>query len=114
MSWPVFPRIPWAPGPKPATAGVRVRLEVQLAAPPIGYVGVQLGRAQVGVAQHLLDRAQVGPALEEVRGERVPKQVRMDTFRLQPRLLGQAAEDQERARPCEAAALGVEEELRPV
>jgi hypothetical protein len=36
---------------------VRVGLEVQLAAPPIGYVRVELGRREVGVAEHLLDAA---------------------------------------------------------
>ncbi len=38
----------------------------------------------------------------------------MDPPRLETGLLGQAAEDQERARPGERAALRVEEELRPV
>jgi len=48
-----------------------VRLKVQLAPTPIGYVGVQLGRGEVGVAEHLLDAAQVGAAFEQMRGERV-------------------------------------------
>jgi len=29
--------------------------EVQLAAAPIGYVGVELGRRQIGVPEHFLD-----------------------------------------------------------
>ena len=38
------------------SARMWMRLEVQLATPPIGYVGVQLGRRQVCMPQHLLDR----------------------------------------------------------
>jgi hypothetical protein len=37
------------------TLRVRVRLEVQLATAPIGYVRVELGGGEVGVAEHLLD-----------------------------------------------------------
>jgi hypothetical protein len=36
---------------------MRVRLEVQLATSPIGYVGVELGGREVGMAEHLLDAA---------------------------------------------------------
>src|SRR5438552_1803415 len=95
-------------------ASVGVRSKVQLTTPPIGYVRVQLGRGEVGVAEHLLNRAQVCAAFEQVRGERVAEQMRMDPRRLEPRDSGQAAQDQERARPCEPAALRVEEELGPV
>jgi len=36
---------------------VRVRLEVQLAPPPVGDVRLQLGRREVGVPEHLLHGA---------------------------------------------------------
>src|SRR5918994_5357422 len=41
---------------------MRMRLEVQLATSPIGYVRVELGRGEVGVTQHLLDAAEIGTA----------------------------------------------------
>src|SRR2546421_3347505 len=89
-------------------------LVVQLAPPPIGYVGVELGRGQVGVSEHLLDAAQVGPALEEVGRERVAQEVGMDPLRLEAGPGREPAQDQERARARERAALGVQEELGPV
>ena len=49
------------------------------------------------MAEHLLDAAQVGAALEQVRGERVAEQVRMDALRLEAGLAGEAAQDQEGA-----------------
>ena len=53
------------------SSGVRmgVRLEVQFAAAPVGYVRVQLRGREVGVAEHLLDASEVCPALEQVGGE---------------------------------------------
>ena len=66
------------------------------------------------MAEHLLDAAQVGAALEQVRGERVPQEVRMDALRLEAGLLGEPAQDQERAGAGERPALRVEEELGPV
>ena len=75
---------------------VRVRVKIQLAPPPIGYVRVELGRRQVGVAEQLLNAAQVGAPLEQVCGERMAEQVRMYACRLEPGLLGQPAQDQER------------------
>src|SRR6266516_146620 len=45
--------------------------------------------------EHLLYGTQVGPAFEEMRGEGMPEQVRMDSFRLEPGLGRQLAEDQE-------------------
>ena len=62
---------------------MRVRLEVDVAAAPVGDVRVALGRPQVRVPQHLLDGAQVGPALQQVRGERVTQQMRVDTTGLE-------------------------------
>ena len=69
-----------------AAARVRMRLEVQLAAPPIGYVGVELGRREVGVAEHLLDAPEIGAALEQMRREGVAQEVRVDALRLEPGL----------------------------
>ena len=74
-----------------------MRLEVQLATPPIGYVGVELGRREVRMPEHLLDRTQVGPAFEQVSRERVAQQVRMDPFGLEPGLRCQPSQDQKRA-----------------
>ena len=66
------------------------------------------------MAEHLLDAAEIGAALEQVRRERVAQQMRVDARRLEAGLLGQAAQDQERARAGQRAALGVQEELRAV
>src|SRR5205085_2437790 len=60
------------------------------------------------------DAAQVGAAFEQVRGERVPEQVRVDALGLEPGPRGEAPQDQERARARERAALRVQEELGPV
>ena len=49
------------------------------------------------MAEHLLDGPQVGAALQQVRRERVPQQVRVDAVRVEARVLGEAAQDQERA-----------------
>jgi hypothetical protein len=51
---------------------MRMGLEVDLAAPAVGDVGVTLCGAEVGVAEHLLHRAEVGSAFEEVGREGVP------------------------------------------
>ena len=64
---------------------MRVRLEIQLATAPIGYVRVELCRGEVGVAEHLLDAAEVGASLEEMRRERVAEQVGVDPLGLEPR-----------------------------
>src|SRR4051794_28021861 len=94
------------------TAALRMgmRLEVQLAPPPIGYVRVELGRREVRVAEHLLHAAQVGSPLEEMRRERVAEQVGMDAARLEPGLLGEPPQDEERAGAGERAAARVQEE----
>src|SRR5438067_7125792 len=93
---------------------MRVRLEVQLASAPIGYVGVQLRRRKIGMTQHLLHRTEVGASLEQVRRERMAQQVRVDPFRLERRGGREPAEDQEDAGAGERAAAGVQEELRAV
>ena len=43
-------------------------------------VGINLGRGNVGVAEHFLDNAQVGAVTEQVRGETVPEQMRINVF----------------------------------
>jgi hypothetical protein len=93
---------------------VRMRLEVQLATAAIGYVRVELGGGEIGMSQHLLDAPKIGPALEEVRRERVPEQVRMDPRGLEAGAAGEAPEDEERACSGQRTALRVEEELRTV
>src|SRR5918995_3304526 len=62
--------------------------KIQLSTPAVGYVRVELRRAEVGVAQHLLHAAQVRAALEQVGGEGVAEQVRMDPARGEARPLG--------------------------
>src|SRR4051794_34502507 len=95
-------------------ARVRMRLKVQLAPSPIGYVRVELRRRQVGVSKHFLNGPEVGAALEEMRRERVAQEVRVHALRLEARLLGEPAKDEERARTGELAAACVEEELGAV
>jgi hypothetical protein len=52
-----------------APSRVRVRLEVQLAAATIGYVGVELRSREIGMSEHFLNTSQIGAALEEMRCE---------------------------------------------
>src|SRR5438105_1233403 len=91
-----------------------MRLVVQLAPPPIGYVRVELGRGEVRVAEHLLDAAEIGTAFEQVGREGVAEQVGVDALRVEPCLRRQLAEDQERSGACQRAAAGIQEELGPV
>ena len=91
-----------------------VRLEIQLAAAPIGYVGVELCRRQIRVSEHFLNRPEVSAAFQEVRCKRVPQKVWMHALGLETGFPGELPEDQEGARPCERTALRVEEDLRPV
>jgi len=91
-----------------------VCLEVQLAAASIGYVGVQLGRAEVRVAEHLLDGAQIGAPLEQVSREGVAEQVWMDALGLEARRCGKLAQDQKGACARKPAALRVEQEIGPM
>jgi hypothetical protein len=74
-----------------------MRLEIDVPAKAIRDVCIPLGGSEVGMAQHLLHGAEVGAALEEVRGERVPEEVRMDSRRLEPGAVGELAQDEERA-----------------
>ena len=93
---------------------MRVRSEVQLPATPIGYVCVELRRRQIGVPEHLLDAAQIGASLEQMRRKGVPQQVRVHALRFEAGLLGEPAQDQERAGAGERPAACVQEQLRPV
>ena len=92
-------------------ARVGVRLEVQLPTASIGYVRVELGRGEIGVAEHLLDGAEVCAALQQMRGERVPEQVRMDALGLEAGLVGEGRRIRNAPARVSAAALGVEEQL---
>ena len=64
--------------------------------------------------EHLLDRTQVRSSLEQVSRKRVAEDVRMDARRVEPGLLGELAQDQERAGAGERAALRVQEQLGAV
>ena len=93
---------------------MRVSGEIGLSSPAVGHVGIQLGRGKIGVSEHLLDAAKVGAALEQMRRERVAEEVRMDAAGLEPGLLGQPPENEERAGTSQWPALSVQEQLRPV
>src|ERR1051325_7557170 len=97
-----------------APPGMRMRLEVQLPTPPIGYVRVQLGCGEIRMAEHFLHRPEVGASLQEMRGERVAQEMWMDALRVQAGLRCEPPEDQERALARQGTAPRVEEELRPV
>jgi hypothetical protein len=96
------------------SASVRMRSEVQLPPPTIGYVGIELGRGKIGMSEHFLNGTQVGASFEQVGRKRVAQEVGVDPLRVQPGFLGELAQDQERPRPCERPAPGVQEELGPV
>ncbi len=66
------------------------------------------------MAEHLLDAPQVGAAFQQVRGERVPQQMRVDARGFEARLGGEAPEDEERSGAGQRAALRVEEQLGPM
>jgi hypothetical protein len=91
-----------------------VRIEVRITPASVRNMGVDLGCAQVRVAEHLLHRAQVRAPLEEVRGEGMAEEMGVHPGRIEPRLRGQAPEDEEGAGPGQRAALRVEEKLRAV
>src|SRR5690348_9834533 len=91
-----------------------MRLEIQLTPSAIGYVRVELGRRQIGKNKHFINRAKDGASLELVCRERVEEEVRVNALRFEPRLRGQAAQDEEDAGAGQRAAARVEEELLPV
>ena len=98
----------------PLTARMWVRTEIRVTSAGVRNMGIELGRAEVRVTEHLLHAAEIGTSFEEVRGEGVAQEVRVHAGGVEPRLGGQAAEDEERSRPGERASLGVEEELGPM
>src|SRR5262245_13980972 len=73
-------------GSDSASTGVRMCIEVGIASAAIRNMGIDLRSALIAVAEHLLDASQVGSALEQVRGERVPQEVRVDPLRVEPGL----------------------------
>jgi hypothetical protein len=93
---------------------MRVRLEIQLPTSLVGYVRIELCGREIGMAEHFLDRPQVCSSLEQVRGKRVPEEVRMHAVRVQARFLSQFPEDQEGAGAGQRPASGVQKELRAV
>jgi hypothetical protein len=93
---------------------VWVRLEIQLPTTFVGYVRVELRGREIGMSEHFLNRPQICSSLEEVRGKRVPEQVRVDAVGVETGFLSQLAEDQEGAGACESPASGVQEQLRAV
>src|SRR5579864_3006501 len=66
------------------------------------------------MSEHFLNRSEVGASLQEVSCEGVAEEVGVDALRLEPGRGRQPAEDEERARTGERAALRVQEELGPV
>src|SRR5919198_2784635 len=101
----------WLPVRRNLASRMGMRSKIQLASAPIGYVRIELGRCEIGVAEHLLDAAEIGAALEQVRGERVPEQMRVDALGLEPGRGREPAQDQEGACPRQRPALRVQEEL---
>jgi hypothetical protein len=81
--------------PSNLLAGVGVRLEVQLAAAAIGYVGVELGRCQIRVSKHFLNRPKIGAPLEQMRREGVAEEMRVDAPRLEAGGRGEAPQNEE-------------------
>src|SRR5205807_615205 len=66
---------------------VGVRSEVQLPPTSIGYVGIELGRGQIRVSKHFLHGSEVGTALQQMRGEGMSQEMRMNALRLDARLV---------------------------
>src|SRR4051812_33838386 len=75
------------PVPSAKMASINVWLHYPTSGPRVGFLvrpshvigrdmGINLGRGDVGVPEHGLDATEVGPALEQVRGERMPQLVR--------------------------------------
>jgi hypothetical protein len=51
------------------------------------------------MSEHFLNTSQVGAALEQMRRERVPEEVRVDALGLEAGALGEAPEDQKGTSP---------------
>ena len=91
-----------------------MRSVIQLPTSPVGYVRVELGRRKIGMSEHFLNRPEVRASLEQVRGEGVAEEMRVDALRIEPRLVGEFPQDQEGAGPGQRASASVQEELGPV
>ena len=63
------------------------------------------------MAEHFLNTAQVSSSFEQVSGERVAQEVRVDPFWLETCFRGNSAQDQERAGARERSALRIQEQL---
>lgn len=74
-----------------------------------GDVRVDLRGGQARVAEDLLHRAQVGPALQHVRGRRVPQPVRADVGGAR-HLADESMDDLANRARIDAMASGAEEE----
>jgi hypothetical protein len=95
-------------------ASVRVRSKVQLPTPSIGYVGIELCRREIGMSEHFLNGTEIGAALEQMSRKRVAQQVGVHAARIEACLLGELAQDEERAGTREWPAAGIEKQLRAV
>ena len=94
--------------------GVCVRMggEVRLAAPLVRHVRVELGGGEVGVPEHLLDAAEVGAALEQMRRERVAKEMRVHASGSSPAFSASRRRMRNTPARVERPAFRVEEQLR--
>jgi hypothetical protein len=66
------------------------------------------------MSEHFLNRSQVCSSLQEVRSKRMTQQMRVNPVWVEPGLLGELPQDQERAGAGQGAAARVQEELGPV
>jgi hypothetical protein len=75
---------------------MRVSREKRIATPPIRHVRVDLGRGEVRVAKHLLNAPEIGSSLQEMRGEGMAQEMRVNPGWIEAGLLRQLPQDQER------------------
>ena len=61
-------------------SGAGVELLVNLSQALVIHMSVNLGGCDVGMTEEFLDDAEIRPVLEEVRGEGVAKEVRIDVL----------------------------------
>jgi len=79
----------------------RVRTVVDATQAPSVHMRIDLRRRERAVAEQLLDRPQVGAALQQVRREGVPQQMRVHAAGVETCLLGELSQTQGRIR-CRA------------
>src|SRR5215216_4495054 len=79
-------------------------LEEHFPPPSIRNVRVELGGREIGMSEHLLNASEVGSSLQQVGGEGVPEEMRVDPLRLEARLRGEPPQDQERPSAGERAS----------